>query len=81
MFCKADTITLKNVMMFLNSYGSSLGQLINYAKSNFVFVNDFMSFIKRVKYALKCSNETIPFVYLGVPIFVSALKPNFLYPL
>ena len=81
LFWRVDSRNLTNIMMFLHSYGISSGQYINSAKSNFFSVDDLVSFVRKVKFILKCSYGIIPFIYLGVPIFLGAPKTLFLQPL
>jgi len=38
-------------------------------------------FVTKIQRILSCSNDCLPFNYLGVPIFVGAPKSRFLQPL
>lgn len=73
-FCRINNKILSYFIKFLNFYCSSSRQHINYSKSNFFSSDDSINFIRRVNFIRKCSYETIPFVYLGVPIFIGAPK-------
>jgi len=68
-------------MTFLHSYGLALGQWMNVIKSHFYTSDDTPLFNMKIKEVLSCPNKSIPFQYLGVPIFKGALKSYFLQSL
>jgi len=44
-------------------------------------MDNFARFITKIQHHLSCSHGLLPFNYLGVPIFVGALKLRFFQPL
>jgi len=67
--------------IFLQKYGAFSGQYVNNSKSNFFSTDNSVRFITKVQRDLSCNLGSLPFNYLGVPIFIGAPKLKFLQPL
>lgn len=80
-FCRADSYSLKNLFYFIDLYAKVSGQVVNCNKSSYFlgkrsshrrdFVADFLKF----------KEGSLPFSYLGVPIFSGKPKRTHLQPL
>jgi len=78
-FYKADNKSLKNLTIFLKTYGDFSGQYVNNSKSRFlpwIILQDLSP-----QHIISYSHGCLPFTYLGMPIFVGAPKCRFLQPL
>jgi len=72
---------IRNLSIFLKTYGYFFGQYVNNFKSSFFTMDNFARFVTKIRCILSCSHGCLPFNYLGVPIFVGASKCQFLQPL
>jgi len=80
-FCWQDNKSIKNLSIFLKTYGDFSDQDVNNSKSSFFTVNNSTRFVTKIQHILSCSHDCLPFTYLGVFIFVGAPKDRFLQPL
>jgi len=80
-FCRIDNKSLINLSIFLKTYGDFSGQYVNNSKSSFFTMNNSARFVTKIQRILSCSHGCLSFTYLGVPIFVGALRGHFLQPL
>jgi len=80
-FCKAVNKSLRNLNIFLKTYGDFLCQYVNNFKSIFFTMDNSTRFVTKIQRILSCSHGYFPFTYLGVPIFVGAPRGRFLNPL
>ena len=73
-FCKGDKRSLLNLMAFFEEYGLNSGQLVNKTKSH-VYLGKSALHRRTLIYSwLGVSVGKLPFMYLGVPIFVGRPK-------
>jgi len=77
----ADNKSLRNLSIFLKTYGDFSGQYVNNYKSSFFTMDNSVIFVTKVQRILSCSHGCFPFTYLGVFIFVGAPMSLFLQPL
>jgi len=75
-----DNKSLKNLSIFLKTYGDFSGQYVNNSKSSFFTMDNSARFVTKIQRILSCSHGCLPFSYLGVSIFVSAPKCRFFQP-
>lgn len=68
-FSRGDVHSLKNLMVFLKSYGKASGQNISLEKSSFFCGRYAASRKSIIQSILGCNEGDFPFTYLGVPIF------------
>ncbi|KAL6221415.1 hypothetical protein ACLB2K_009166 [Fragaria x ananassa] len=68
-FCRGDDSSLKNLRLFLESYGAASGQIVNKDKSTFYMGEAYSYRRGRVHRLLGYKSGSAPFIYLGVPIF------------
>jgi len=80
-FCRADNKSLRNLSIFLKTYGDFLGQYVNNSKSSFFTMNNSARFVTKIQLIHSFSHGFLPFTYLGVHIFVGAPRSRFLQPL
>ena len=80
-FCMGDNKSLRNLSIFLKTYGDFYGQYVNNSKSSFFTMDNSARFVTKIQRILSCSHGCLPFNYLGVFIFISAPKCRFLQPL
>ena len=80
-FCRGDIKSLRNLSIFLKTYGDFSDQYVNNSKSSFFTVDNSARFVTKIQCILSCSHDCLPFNYLGVSIFVGAPKYRFLQPL
>ncbi len=67
-FSRGDVHSLKNLMVFLKSYGKASGQNISLEKSSFFCGRYAASRKSIIQSILGCNEGDFPFTYLGVPI-------------
>ncbi|XP_061999298.1 uncharacterized protein LOC133716631 [Rosa rugosa] len=73
-FCKGDKRSLLNLMAFFEEYGLNSGQLVNKTKSH-VYLGKSAVHRRTLIYSwLGVPVGKLPFMYLGVPIFVGRPK-------
>ena len=80
-FCRATKKSLTHLMEFLHIYSSILSQWMNSSRSLFLTINGSISFSSNICSNLGCRRGTIPFNYMGIPIFYGSLKREFFQPL
>ena len=80
-FCRGDIKSLKNLSLFLKTYGVFSGQYVNNSNSSFFTMDNFARFVTKIQRIRSCSHGCLPFNYLGVPIFVGVPTCRFLQPL
>jgi len=80
-FCRADNKSLRNLSIFLKTYGDFSGQYVNNSKSIFFTMDNSVRFVTKIQCIVSCSHGCFPFSYLGVSIFVGAQRGRFLQPL
>jgi len=80
-FCRVDNKSLRNLSIFLKTYGDFSGQYVNNSNSSFFTMNNSARFVTKIQRILSCSHGCLPFTYLGVSIFVGAPRGRFLQPL
>ncbi|MCH99215.1 RNA-directed DNA polymerase (Reverse transcriptase), partial [Trifolium medium] len=68
-FCKATKSNIRCLLNIFQQYGEASGQLINKMKSKFYSGNVSASRLGSLSALLGFSRGTIPFSYLGCPIF------------
>ena len=80
-FCRGDIKSLRNLSIFLKTYGDFSCQYVNNSKSSFSTMDSSTRFVTEIQRILSCSHGCLPFKYLGVFILVDALKRWLLQPL
>ena len=80
-FCRGDIKSLRNLSIFLKTYGDFFGQYVNNSKSSFFTMDNFARFVTKIQCILSCSHCCLSFNYLVVHIFVGVPKCRFLQPL
>ena len=77
-FCRVDIKSLRNLSIFLKTYGDFSGQYVNNSKSNFFTMDNSARFITKIQHIFSCRHGCLSFHYLRVPIFVGTPKCRFL---
>ncbi|XP_057801234.1 uncharacterized protein LOC131016514 [Salvia miltiorrhiza] len=78
-FGRATEANARTILHILNFYGSLFGQICSMEKSHIFFGDKVQNSLRRsIKGILKFRRGTLPFVYLGVPIFAGAIKAIYL---
>jgi len=77
-FCRGDNKSLRNLSIFLKTYGDFSGQYVNNSKSSFFTMDNFARFVTKIQCILSCSHGCLPFNYLEVSILFCAPKCQFL---
>lgn len=80
-FCRGDQKSLRALNDFLEDYGEASGQRINRDKCVFFLGKTATSRLAGIKAILGFENGTLPFTYLGVPIFKGCPKRQHLQSL
>jgi len=80
-FCRADNKCLRNLSIFLKTYGDFSDQYVNNSKSSFFTMDHSTRFVTKIQRIISCSHGCLPFTYLRVPIFVGSPRGRFLQPL
>ena len=80
-FLQCNPSQLCNLLDFMDEYALNSGQVVNKAKSNIFLGKYVLSRQRRVCSALGIRAGKLPFLYLGVPIFVGHPKSEHLVPL
>ena len=73
-FLQGNIKSLRNLSIFLKTYGDFYGQYVNNSKSSFFTMDNSARFVTKIQRVIYCSHGCLPFNYLGVPIFVGSLK-------
>ena len=73
-FMRATKRSLRNLMKFMEEYGLNSGQRVNKAKSLVFLGNHAYLHCIVIKKILGVSQGSLPFTYLGVPIFMGRPK-------
>jgi len=60
-FCRADNKSLRNLSIFLKTYGDFSGQYVNNSKNNFFTMDNFARFVTKIQRILSCSHGCLPF--------------------
>ena len=79
-FCRGNIKSLRNLSIFLKTYGDFFGQYVNNSKSSFFTMDNSARFLTKIQRIIYCSHGCLPFNFLGVSIVVGALKCRFLQP-
>lgn len=74
MFCRQTKKNIVNLIDLFCSYGEVLGQLIGPKKCQFFHGSLSTQRLRVIKYMLGFSMVSLPFIYLGVPLFLG--KPR-----
>lgn len=77
-FCRADARSLNNLNTFLGHYAAASGQIVNCNKSSFFLGSRSQHRKDAVASILNFSEGSLPFNYLGIPIFKGKPKREFL---
>jgi len=72
-----DNKSLRNLSIFLRTYGDFSRQYFNNSKNRFFTMDNSARFVTKIQRILSCSHGYLPFNYLGVCIFVGAPKCRF----
>jgi len=80
-FCKGTLKNIDNIMQLFKEYGDFSGQSINASKSKFYFGSIHMSRIVAIASITGFSYGSLPFVYLGIPLFRGKPKTVHLRPI
>ncbi|MCH80766.1 putative ribonuclease H protein, partial [Trifolium medium] len=73
-FCKGSKKNIRGVMQVLNDYGAASGQIVNKAKTKFYADSISNARLVNIAAPLGFNAGSIPFNYLGCPIFVGHPK-------
>jgi hypothetical protein len=76
-FCKATKSNICCILHIFQLYEDTSGQMINRSKSKFYAGNVFTSRLGPISAPLDFSRGTIPFTYLGCPIFQGKPKASY----
>jgi len=63
-FCRADNKSLRNLSIFLKTYGGFSGQYVNNSKSTFFTMDNSARFVTQIQCIISCSHGCLPFTYL-----------------
>ncbi|XP_057803315.1 uncharacterized protein LOC131018618 [Salvia miltiorrhiza] len=78
-FCKASVQNAKTLKKILDFYSSISGQQVSLAKSHVFYANKVdLRLQRKINRQLGFAIGTMPFTYLGVPIFVGRVKASYL---
>ncbi|XP_057803408.1 uncharacterized protein LOC131018716 [Salvia miltiorrhiza] len=78
-FCKASVQNAKTLKKILDFYSSISGQQVSLAKSHVFYANKVdIRLQRKINRQLGFAVGTMPFTYLGVPIFVGRTKASYL---
>ena len=80
-FYRGDIKSLRNLSIFLKTYGDFSNQYVNNTKSSFSTIDNSARFVTKIQRIISCSHVCLSFNYLGVSIFVGAPKCRFFQPL
>jgi len=80
-FCRIDNKSLRNLNIFLKTYGDFSSQYVDNSKSSFFTMDSSARFVAKIQCLFSCSHGCLPFNCLGMSIFVGAPKCRFLQPL
>lgn len=77
LFGKAFVVEARKCKNCLNNYIACSGQCINYNKSMIYFFNNTLNLQAQVTAILGFLNGSLPLVYLGLPLTIKEVTPNF----
>lgn len=80
-FCKGTLANVRHIMKLFELYGQYSGQVVNAAKSKFYSGAISLSRVQTITSITGFSHGTIPFTYLGVPLFIGKPKALYLRPI
>jgi len=80
-FCKGKVSSIQALMDLFNSYALASGQIINPAKSTVFYGSTSTARIDHISQLIGFNKGSLPFVYLGVPIFRGKPKKSYLQPI
>lgn len=80
-FCRGDSHSLNNLVAFINSYSEASGQLVNKSQSSYFLGKNSMHRKDIVASILGFNEGSLPFTYLGVPVFKGIPTRYFLQPI
>jgi hypothetical protein len=66
--CPKQLLALKAL---LNTFASSTGLKVNYAKSSMVPINITVERLQHLASTFQCQAGSLPFTYLGLPLCIS----------
>ncbi|KAL6209869.1 hypothetical protein ACLB2K_020808 [Fragaria x ananassa] len=72
---------LRALMHFLDEYALNSGQVLSKEKSTFFIGSSHACRQEEIQNVLGIDRGSLPFKYLGVPIFIGRPKPEFLLPI
>jgi len=74
LFSIGDIKSLRNLSIFLKTYGDFSSQYVNNSKSSFFTMDNSARFVTKIQRILSCSHGCLSFNCLGVAIFVGVPK-------
>lgn len=80
-FCKGRVSSIQALMDLFNAYALASGQIINPAKSTVYYGSISTTRIDHISQFIGFNKGSLPFVYLGVPIFKGKPKKSHLQPI
>ena len=80
-FCKGKISSVNALMDLFKTYVLASGQIINPSKSTVYYGSISVSRINRITNLIGFNKGSLPFFYLGVPIFKGKPKKSFLQPI
>lgn len=80
-FCKGTLSNVRNIMQLFESYGKYSGQIVNAHKSKFYSASIPMSRMHTISSISGFRHGSIPFTYLGIPLFKGKPKSCHLRPI
>lgn len=80
-FCKGTLSNIRNIMKLFSDYGDYSGQIINNGKSKFYTSSLSLSRQAAIASVTGFCYGSLPFVYLGVPLFKGMPKTIYLKPI
>ncbi|KAJ0074634.1 hypothetical protein Patl1_37460 [Pistacia atlantica] len=78
---RGDSHSLNNLVAFINSYSEASGQLVNKSQSSYFLGKNSMHRKDIVASILGFNEGSLPFTYLGVPVFKGIPTRYFLQPI
>lgn len=80
-FCKGKISSVQTLMQLFTSYALASGEVINPSKSTVFYGSISTARINQITELIGFNKGTLPFVYLGVPIFKGKPKRSHLQPI
>lgn len=81
LFCQASSRNCQSLSRIFEHYASISGQCVNYTKSKIFFGSQVPQALRRrIKRSIGFSEGSLPFIYLGVPLFTGKPRRIFFQP-